>query len=344
MIKIILYVNILFITFFFSCGQRATSPYSDDVSIQVSDHILNRFFVQSIAFDSKGIAWIGTFKQGLISYGATTKYYNSLNSPIPDSCVIRDIAIDKNDNVWLVSNAGLIKFDGEGFNIYNTTNSPLAEDVVWSIAVDDDNVLWLASCRFRQGGLMKFDGENWTLYTPENSKLPSNLVRDVIVDNKNNVWIAMSEVINDGCIIKITDSHWTIFNKQDFGFDPYYFGYLAVDRDDNIYVSLDYGFSSLWDITRPNILKYDGENWVINNPVDEKGESLGYVGNVNIDLSGKIWASLHGREGFSLSFYDGIKWISNRSDIPVSYFSKIAIDNDNTVWVGTGNGIYLIQQ
>lgn len=293
-------ILILFITLLsvisFSCEKKITSPNFRSVSIQISDHILQGYFVTSIAFDSKGTAWIGTFKQGLIKYDGNATYYHSKNSTLPDSIVIRDIAVDKNDNIWIGSDAGLIKYDKKDFTLYNTSNSPLAEDIVWSIAIDDDNILWFASCRYRQGGLMKVDGENWTLYTPENSELPSNSVRDVIVDSRNNKWVAMSEVVNNECIIKITGDNWTIFDKEDIGFIPYYFGNLAVDTENNVYALLDYGLSSFWDMTRPNIIKYDGKNWTIINPVDDKGVSLGYVGKINIALIGNIWASLQGRE------------------------------------------------
>ena len=94
--------------------------------------------------------------------------------------------------------------------------------------------------------------------TPENSELPSNSIRDVIVDKENNIWLAMSEIINNGCIIKISGEAWTIYDTEDLGIMPYYFGNLAVDTNNNIYASIDYTLSSLWDMTRPNIIKFDG--------------------------------------------------------------------------------------
>ena len=134
------------------------------------------------------------------------------------------------------------------------------------------------------------------------------------------------------------------FDKEDLGFIPYYFGNLAVDIENNVYASLDYGLSSFWDMTRPNIIKYDGNQWTINNPIDEKGESLGYVGKINIDLSGNLWASLYDREGFVISVYNGKRWLYNNPDIPIDWISEIAVDKSNTVWLGTGDGIYLIRQ
>jgi len=328
----------------FSCEKEVTSPNYREVLIQISDHILQGYFIKSIAFDSQGTAWIGTFEQGLIKYDGNATYYNSKNSSLPDSIVMWDVAVDKNDNIWIGSEAGLIKYNKKDFTLYNTSNSPLAEDIVWSIAVDDNNILWLASCRARQGGLMKVDGENWILYTPENSELPCHSVCDIIVDNRNDKWIAISETVANGSIIKITGDNWTIFDKEDIGFSPFFFGNLAVDFGNNVYASINYNLSSDIDMTRPNIIKYDCKNWSIINPVDEKGEPLAYVGRIKVDLFGNIWATLEGREGFRLSVYNGKKWIYNDSDFPNRWISEIAIDRKNTVWLGTGNGIYLIKQ
>ena len=340
---------ILFTTLTFliciSCEKKEVPPPDyGSVSLQISDHFLQGYFIQSIAFDSQGAAWIGTFKQGLIKYDGEATHYTSENTALPDSIVMWDVAVDKDDNIWIGSGAGLIKYDRKEFTLYNTSNSPLAEDAVSSIAVDHNNTLWFASCRFRQGGLMKFDGEHWDLYIPENSKLPSNSVRDVIVDSRNNVWVAMSATVDNGCIVKIRGDDWTIFDKEEIGFAPYHFKHLAVDMDDNIYAAIDYTLSSDQDMTRPNIIKFDGKNWTINNPVDEKGKSLGYVRKINIDLLGNIWASLEGKKGLVLAVYNGEKWICNDSDFPVDSIFEIAVDKRNRIWLGTEDGICLIEQ
>jgi len=335
-------IVILLILFSLSCERDITS-HSSIMSIQISDYLLPGYFVTALSFDSREAAWIGTFKQGLIKYDGSATFYNSTNSSLPDSIIIWDIAVDKTDNVWIASDVGLIKYDNDDFNVYNTSNSPIPEDIVWSIAVDQNNVLWFACCRFRQGGLVKFDGKKWTVYTPENSAMPFHSVRDVAVDGRNNVWLTMSETIGSACVIKISGDNWKIYDEDDFGFAPYYFRDLTVDKENNIYASLDYGLSSCYDVTRPNIVEYDGSGWRVNNPADENGESLGYVGKMATDLHGHLWASLYSKKGASLAFYNGIKWIYNNPDVPLDWSSEIAVDQSNTVWVGTGSGIYLIK-
>ena len=341
-ILLLIFSSLLII--YISCDSNITSP-DLKITIEISDHILEGYFVTAISFESNKTAWIGTFKQGLIQYdGSSATIYNSSNSAFPDSIVIWDIEIDNDYNIWIGSDIGLIKFDRKNFYIYNTTNSPMPEDIVWSIAIDQDNVLWFASCRFRRGGLMKFDGTNWTLFTPENSAMPSNSVWDIAVDRDNNIWLTMNETVGGGCIIKISEDTWEIFDENDIGFAPYYFGDLTIDYNNNIYASIDYGLSSLHDMTRPNIIVYDGSRWRINNPTDKDGESLGYVGKISCDLCMNLWATLHGRENISLAVFNGHKWIYNNPDFPINWISEIAVDESNTVWAGTGDGIYLIKQ
>lgn len=326
-----------------SCEKEVTAPNFGNWPLKISNHLLQGYFVTSVCFDSEGTAWIGTFKQGLIKYDNNATFYNSTNSILHDGIVMWDVTVDNYDNIWIGSNVGLIKYDKKEFTIYNTSNSAIPEDAVWSVAVDQYNIIWFSSCIFRQGGLMKFDGKNWTLYTPENSQLPYNLIRDIIVDNKNTKWIAISETVTNGCIIKISDDNWVMFNESEIGFSPYYFGNLAVDYEDNLFASIDYNLSSLRDMTRPNIIKYNGNTWSINNPVDKNGESLGYVRKINVDYLGNIWAALYG-SGYMLAVFNGEKWVYNDSDFPTCSIYEIAFDKTNRIWLGTTDGIYLIKQ
>lgn len=136
---------------------------------------------------------------------------------------------------------------------------------------------------------------------------------------------------------------WTIFNKDNFGFDPYYFGYIAVDTEDHIYATLDYSLSSSSDNTRPNVVKYNGENWSIIFPIENNVDSLIFNGKVYSDNNGNIWATLYNKEGLFLSSYDGEEWTHYLTNIPSISVAEIVFDSDNTMWVGTDNGIYIIK-
>ncbi len=323
---------------FISCSNELTSPLID---FEISDKILDGYFVTSIDFDSKGVAWIGTFKQGLVQYDGIITNYNRNNSILPDSLIIWSVAIDKNDVVWIGSNKGLIKYDHSKFIIFNKSNAPLFTDNVFALTVDTDNCVWLTSCMFKVGGIMKYDGISWTAFTPQNSDMPGSLLSDIIVDNQNNKWVTINEGVNSGSIVKISGNNFNIYRKEEIGTPLYYFGNLASGPNNHIYVSIDYGLSSIADKNRPNIFSFDGNNWKVNNPADADGNSLGYVGKIAVDLIGNLWAST---SDYGIVVYNGQKWLYNSQESLIkSGVFEITVDKKNNIWIGSGDGIYIIK-
>jgi ligand-binding sensor domain-containing protein len=71
------------------------------------------------------------------------KNWNTANSSIPTN-YSNAMAIDANNNVWLATYQGVIKFDTHNWTTYNTSNSPLPSNVCNSIATDGDTV-WIGT-------------------------------------------------------------------------------------------------------------------------------------------------------------------------------------------------------
>ena len=338
----ILSIIITTITFITGCETDNESIIYKEIDFKISEHILQDYFIKSIDFDSKGNAWIGTFKQGLIKYdGKFITIFNSENSIIPDSAVIWDLKVDNYDNIWLGTTYGLIRYDGKNFKLYNTNNSPILEDIVWSIGIDKKNVIWFASCRFKQGGLMTLDGTKWESYTPDNSLLPANLIKDIVVDNNNNIWIAISDL--DRHLIKINNGNWTIYDCSDYGFTPYSWGNLAIGTNNMLIASIDYGLSSAGPRS-PYLIQYDGFNWEINDPVDENGVPLGEIKAFNTDLEGNLWVSLWSYNDIKLAVYNGQKWYYSEPGCPIESGFTVQSDLEDNIWIGTGHGIYIVKK
>ncbi len=189
---------------------------------------------------------------------------------------------------------------------------------------------------------MKFDGTNWTAFTPQNSVLPGSLLSDIVMDNQNNKWVTINEGVNGGSIAKINGSNLQIYDQEEIGIPLYYFGNIASGSNNFIYVSIDYSLSSLADNTRPNIISFDGNSWKVINPVDENGKTLGYVGKIAVDLTGYLWASTSAN---GIAVYNGQNWIYNKSNSVIeSGVFDIAVDNNNNIWIGSGDGVYIINQ
>ncbi len=306
------------------------SPGNPNTSFNLK--IMDGYFVTSIAFDSKGNAWIGTFKQGLIKYNPQeTIIYNSSNSILPASLVIWDIAVDSKDNVW-VGCDGIIKYDGNKFTRYNTSNSPIPEDFVYSIAIDSKDNVWFTSCRFKEGGFVKFDGTNWKVFTPDNSDLPVNSVKSIAIDNYDNVWLALSEVVNNTYLIKISGTNWKTYTSEDLGFVPYYFTNIDINSQNKICGAIDYSLSSMWVNPGPQVFVFDGHN-----TEQLRINDMARIKSLTVDNEDNIWCSMSG--GYAV--FNGIRWIVDDSTYRESSVFTIKQANDKRIWLGTGDGIFI---
>jgi ligand-binding sensor domain-containing protein len=329
--------------FFYSCdnlGQEIELPEFDiEHPILGTLHkILDGYVVNSIAFDSKGNAWIGTQGEGVIRYNEKeTTVYNSSNSNLPKGIWIWDIAVDKKDNVWIASD-GVWKYDGKSFTLYNTQNTTMPEDIVWSIAVDSKNNLWMASCRFNQGGLVKYDGTKWTPYTPKNSALPANSIHGIAIDQSDNVWLALGDYVNEACLVKITDNKWNLYGEKELGFKPYYLGGIQCDSKNRLWVTVDYSLSSAWISPAPHFFVFDGKNTTQLSCGDDMRFSSPRSG-ITIDHNDYVWCYGMASTG---GVWIGKQWIElNRSDFGGLRVCVIKEGPNNRLWFGTENGIYV---
>jgi ligand-binding sensor domain-containing protein len=305
---------------------------SDSPNTSFNLKILDGYFVTSIAFDSKGNAWIGTFKQGLIKYNSReTEVYNSANSLLQSDMVIWDIAVDSKDNVWIGCD-GIIKYDGNKFTRYNTSNSPIPEDFVYSIAIDSKDNVWFTSCRFREGGFVKFDGVNWEVYTPDNSNLPVNSVKSIAIDNYDNVWLALSEIVNNTYLIKISGSVWKTYTSEDLGFVPYYFANIEINSQNKICGAIDYSLSSMFVNPGPQVFVFDG-----NDTEQLKINDMTRIKSLTVDNDDNLWCAIS--SGYAV--YNVKQWIVDDSTYTESSVFTIKQGIDKRIWLGTGDGIYI---
>ncbi len=113
---------------------------------------------------------------------------------------------------------GLVKFDGSGWAIYNTSNSGLPSNEVYAIALDDNNNKWIGTA---MGGLAVFNQEGVQLSVSENQKLQSkinvypNPVSDYLnIEGPHSIIISKIEILNmQGAIVislKTIDTQNTI--------------------------------------------------------------------------------------------------------------------------------------
>ena len=333
-----------------SCVKDAEYNNDGDITFELGSlqKILDGYVVQAIAFDTKGNAWIGAFElevseeenqkpkvhHYLIRYNVQeTEFYNSDNSIIPKDFWIYDIAVDKNDNVWIGGVGGLLKYNGVEFMLYNSENTSIPEDIVWSIAVDSKNNIWFSSCRFRQGGLVKYNGTKWTTYTPDNSNLPDNSINDIAIDKFDNVWLTVNDYL-----VKVSDDKWNVYDKSDLGLTNFIFSGIQFNSKNLLIGITDHSFNGLATQPPSELYSFDGKKSKILSKIDNITSIPGRT-KITIDNNDFVWC-------YGVGSVSGV-WIGNqwkqleRSELGGSSAWVIKKDPTHKIWIGTENGIYI---
>jgi ligand-binding sensor domain-containing protein len=141
------------------------------------------WFIRDLKFDRYGDLWMG----GDSPEWRFAKFTGEEIQPIPEvTKAVSGILIDEDNNKWLASLQGLIKYDGTKFVTWNTENSNLPANDVYDIKQDASGNIWLACNKY----LVRFDGRELTVYpsplVEENNIM--NFITCLEFDDAGNIW------------------------------------------------------------------------------------------------------------------------------------------------------------
>ena len=242
----------------------------------------------------------------------------------------------------------LISFDGAEWKLHTLSTAEWFSEGR-DIAIDDDNVLWLAT----DVGLRSFDG---TVSTTSIINGPvSNNIRDIAIDTRNNIMLAtdrglspyngavweswfgttIRSIVYDennilwlsdqGGIVTYDGNEWTLFDHI---------------NDKPIYPSLNYARDEnnvMWAGTTWGLWKVNGSEWTFYG--EDEGFLDGAITDIQIEPTGVLWMSVGIRKG--LWRFDGETFtrylrIDGISDDTAD---ALVIDKNNRKWVGTRLGL-----
>lgn len=317
-------------------------PNTEEIEVNFIEKVLDGYFVESIAFENDGTAWVGTFGpygQGLIRYNTdgSMDIFNNSNSIIDDSTTIWDIEVDVNGYVWF-GNDGLICYNGNEFIQYELEHENLYPNRIMSIASDNNGTIWLSSWSHGdgvgyKGCVASFLNDDLTVYTPLNSNLPSPICYDIEIDGQNNIWTAHPTSIS-----KYNGTFWTNYNSEQLGFEPFSISDIDIDSRNIIYGVIDYaGFSGGMmypSLDKPTIFSFDGlqGHTILTDSV--------YFRTMLIDQDDHIWCS----STFNMRCYDNTNLIE-KARLNSNHNSFVIKESPSgDIWIGGGDGVYIYQK
>jgi signal transduction histidine kinase/ligand-binding sensor domain-containing protein/DNA-binding response OmpR family regulator len=104
---------------------------------------------------------------------------------------VSSIVKEKNGFVWIGTENGLNRYDGNKIKIYNKQNSALSSNDIADLVIDHKGRIWIATLG---GGLNLYNPSNDKFVTYKNSandntSLPSNELNTLFEDSKGTIWL-----------------------------------------------------------------------------------------------------------------------------------------------------------
>ena len=296
--------------------------------------------VLAIDFDSNGLTWIAT-EYGFSRYdGETWASFPIYDTPMGDDDPkgrnrVRDLAIDKYDNVWLLTNKGLYRYTPEFIQIAGSF-----EDEIYHPGESID-LTWLAS-RIQDVKIEYAINEEDTWLEIKSSldadekeyiyTIPFDIIPRDYYSMKMTIRITSSESpeISDEIFFYVEEKD---LRESFVTFTPENSGIISKQA------SIIYEDSSgvIWFVSGKGVSCYDGSNWETFT-TENSGLVSGDISSIYEDINDGIW--FLSNEG--VSGYDGTTWTTftpENSGLINNYVKNMASTPDGSLWFGTNDGL-----
>ena len=159
--------------------------------------------------------------------------WSKINVP-KKGITIRAMDINKNGDIAIGHNRGLIIYSKGEWKILDDKNSELQLSVVRAVKYIDNKLFVGYGGGYGNGGLSIIKNEKWTHFNKSNSKIPDHMVRDIEVDKNGTIWMAT----NNGMIKMIGNEIEPIYFRKGM----YKNTILDIDVQENIvWVATNFG-------------------------------------------------------------------------------------------------------
>ncbi len=227
--------------------------------------------------------------------------------------IISSVDYENDSSFWAATvGGGAIRFQGEQWEIYRMSTSPINDDNVYVICVctDVNGNIWMGTER----GIAVFKDDTTWLWYDTTQGLPSNVVTAITSDNLGQKWVA-----TQGGIASFNGS---LFTKI----------YASTNEIDEFYSLLADGNGNLWVGSNGGLLKYNGSQWSVFDTSAGLPDLTIY--DMTLDQNGVLWlATGDGLATFNGTTVTGV--INNPRTNATNIFYAIERDGAGFFWLGT---------
>ena len=331
---------LIFIVFLFSCqkDEDINEPdveYSPEISFDITTHFFPAENIKQIEFaDNRFYYSIGSKIFLADQTGRTLKTYSA------DSDVLSLKFNPKDESLYFgTKSSGLGRSKSNNIQYFTVENSDLPRDLIRNVHADNDGNIWFNASAHQVGGLVKYDGKHFTEYNPENSDLPENLLHKICI-RENEIFVLSRGAETGKVGLKFKNNTWYgLFESGGCGITD-----MDIDSDANMYYiedSREYCGGGLLPDDVVFVFK-NGEKTMLREFPDLMHIHY-YL--LKTDKRNYLWNVKFGYQDLKrLSVYDGENWYQPPESFPDDFINCIEVDDENNIWLGTNNGIYILNQ
>ena len=220
-----------------------------------------------------------------------------------------DIAVDKNDTIFVATNWGLFKKVGEEWTNYTSENSIIKDNDIYCVTADTNDVIWFSP---KDKGIQAY--KNGKIITVDYANLCSLTITELFTDSKGYIWAGS---YRQG-ISYYKDSSWHTYDID------------LENPDDFLYIRdiVEDQNGTIWIATMDGVVKAEDTTFTIVNR--NSTEAL------TIDNNNNLWTAETGSNQ-SLVKYTETDSVFFNPFISRNLFDQIntmSFDQDGFLWIG----------
>lgn len=213
--------------------------------------------------------------------------------------------------LWLGTQAGLVRFDGVRFRLFDSSNTvAISANMITALFCDRSGTLWIGTAG---GGLVRMRAGVFRSWKVRDG-LSNDFVQSLCEDREGHLWIGTTSGLN------------RMFNETFLSSAA-----QASLQGKEIWSLAAAPAGALWIGTRTDGL-YRLEKGMLH-PVVQEGLANVQIGGIVLDRTGKVWVGTE--KGLYCRENSAFKLIAMDSQIPSSNIVALLEDRDGNLWLGT---------
>lgn len=285
-----------------------------------------------------------------------TTFTTATSAGMPDDS-LENLMVDNNNHLWAIpgrGDAGVAKFDGKNWKIFNTSNTTMLTNNVRGIATNASGKVWLATTK----GVVTYDGADWKSQAFVNGFNSKKLgqytaggsgsidVSAITVENNGTIWLG---TMGNG-VFCIRGNTFRVYSQENSVLPRNVVAHIMVDKDNRKWFTTgqrngSWGAYYLRETRNTSFLVNGGglvafkESEKLYDPkweiIDESNTDLrlGSTMSIDEDKDGNIWMP-NDADGL-VKYKNGERTIYRNGGEFGSAFNKMFIAPDGKIYLNT---------